>query len=690
MKSLFIIRTPFQLFNCIEAQGVFKDVGECYLLCIYKKDIDRSLMERMIESKSWKSVFFLQLTTFNRLCYPLIVKRFLTNIKGARYCFFGLTTPLISHCINTVEAEKNILLDDGNEIFLIAKKISNESIFYIGTLQRIYYMILGRKVDFSYAKDMSIFSFFDLKEYKLDNVVLYNDYHVFKQKVLALPIAKEVFFIGSNLIDTYMDKAFFEENMLKIVNYYKEYKVIYILHRYEDKVYLESLGDKLGFEVIQFSMILEMALLEYGKIPEKIATFRSTALETLGYLYAPIAMEVFELDTERLLKPTQKDEYVSLYSNYRKKNIPIVNLNEKSLKRVGLIITNLAGSGAEKVTLHMARMFKSKDIDVHIFLLENVITYNDINDLQIHFLSKKRNIYKALKNFGDILLASKLKRMVEKIELDGRKFDLFLSNLPAADRVALRARLPHCKYVIHTSYSMEVNEFMQRGKINRALKKEKLYHALYEGKDVIAVSEGIKNDLDKMGIGYRSCEVIYNPFDIEAIRELGGEETVHEIEGEYLLSASAFRPVKRHDILLEAYSKLIDPPPLKLLCNPDPRLEKMINELGIHDQVEILGFTKNPYPVIKNAKLLILSSEREGLPTVLVEALILGTAVVSTDCISGPSEILTGDLSAYLSKVNDPDDLSSKISLAIDHYPEIKKSHIEKFSMDTIYEKYDT
>ena len=326
MKSLFIVRTPFQLFNCIEAQGVFKDIGECYLLCIYKKDMDRSLMERMIELSSWKSVFFLQLTTFNRLCYPLIVKRFLTNIKGAKYCFFGLTTPLISHCINTVEAEKNILLDDGNEIFLIAKKIANKKMFHIDIIQGIYNVILGRKVDFSYARDLSIFSFFDLKEYKLDNVVLHNDYHVFKQKILTLPTVKEIFFIGSNLIDTYMDKQFFEENMQKVVNYYKHYKVVYVLHRYEDKGYIESIGNKLGFEVIQFSMILEMALLEYGKRPEKVATFRSTALETLGYLYPPMEMEVFEIDIEKLLKQTQKDEYINLYNNYRKKNIPIVNL----------------------------------------------------------------------------------------------------------------------------------------------------------------------------------------------------------------------------------------------------------------------------------------------------------------------------------------------------------------------------
>jgi len=329
MKSLFIARTPFQLFNCIEAKDVFTDTGECYLLCIYKKDIDRTLMEKMIALSSWKSVFFLQLTFLNRLCYPLIVKHFLMMAKEAKYCFFGLTTPMISHCINTVHAEKNILLDDGNEIFLIAKKISNESIFHIGMTQRIYNIILGRKVDFSYARDLIIFSFFDLQKYQLDNVVLSNDYHVFKQKISTLPRVKEIFFIGSNLIDTYMDKQFFEENMQKVVNYYKHYKVVYVLHRYEDKVYMESIGNKLGFDVIQFSMILEMALLEYGKIPDKIATFRSTALETLGYLYAPMAMEVFEIDIERLLKPIQKDEYIDLYSNYRKKKIPIVQLKGK-------------------------------------------------------------------------------------------------------------------------------------------------------------------------------------------------------------------------------------------------------------------------------------------------------------------------------------------------------------------------
>ena len=357
------------------------------------------------------------------------------------------------------------------------------------------------------------------------------------------------------------------------------------------------------------------------------------------------------------------------------------------MKRVGLIITNLAGSGAEKIVLQVARMFHSKGIDVHIFLLENVITYDNIKDLQIHMLSRKRDIYKVLKVFGDKLLASKLKKIVEKIESDGIKFDLFLSNSPSADRVMHVAQFPNTRYVIHSSYAFEIDEFREMGKVGRAEKKLKLYRKIYKGGDLITVSEGAEMNFKRLDIDYRSCQTIYNPFNFEELRQLAREE-LDLLEQPYLLSASAFRFVKRHDILLAAYAKLKDPPPLKLLCPSNHDLLKLIKKFGLEERVEILGFKTNPYPYIKNAKILLLSSEREGLPTVLIEALILGTPIVSTDCISGPSEILTEELSQYLAKVNDSDDLSNKIQLALERYPIIKDEYIDKFNEEIIYEHY--
>lgn len=114
----------------------------------------------------------------------------------------------------------------------------------------------------------------------------------------------------------------------------------------------------------------------------------------------------------------------------------------------------------------------------------------------------------------------------------------------------------------------------------------------------------------------------------------------------------------------------------------------MIKDRSLEDKVVILGFKKNPYPYIKNAKCLVLSSEREGLPTILIESLILGTPVVSTNCISGPSEILTGELSKYLAKVNDSNDLALKMKQIIKNNIIIKDEYIAKFSENNIIEQY--
>lgn len=332
MKSLFIARTPFQLFNCIEAKSNFVDTGDSYLLCIYKKNIDKVMMKHLIDKAMWKDIYFLKLTAFNKLFYPLILKQFLSKPDNAKYCFFGLTTPIISHCINTVGANKNILVDDGNEIFLIAQKIANGSIFSIRKFQKWYNLLLGRKIYFEYIKKMIIFSFFNLKDYKLKNTIIYNDYRAFRQKILHLPRSKEIFFIGSNLIDTYIDRKSFESNMQAVINYYRNSRVTYVLHRYEDREYLENLGERFGFKIIQFSTILEAALLEYGCIPYKIATFRSTALETLGYLYKPIEIEIFKIDTKQLLKAEQQKEYSNLYKNYEQKKIVMIDLKVRDEK----------------------------------------------------------------------------------------------------------------------------------------------------------------------------------------------------------------------------------------------------------------------------------------------------------------------------------------------------------------------
>jgi glycosyltransferase involved in cell wall biosynthesis len=84
-----------------------------------------------------------------------------------------------------------------------------------------------------------------------------------------------------------------------------------------------------------------------------------------------------------------------------------------------------------------------------------------------------------------------------------------------------------------------------------------------------------------------------------------------------------------------------------------------------------------------------LSSDHEGLPTVLIEALILHTMVVSTNCESGPSEILIGDLGRYLSRVGDYKSLANKIELAIDNPIEISEKFYKMYDQRVVLKDYE-
>ena len=360
----------------------------------------------------------------------------------------------------------------------------------------------------------------------------------------------------------------------------------------------------------------------------------------------------------------------------------------KDIKRVGFVIVNLTGGGAERVVLNLAKMFQKRGVDVHLFLLENVISYQ-VDLTIVHCLNERHKKNKFFKEHGVRTLGKKLKNMIQEIENDGLKFDVLFSNLPAADAVVSTLDLNRkVFYLIHTAYTFEIEEMKARREYLRVYRRSIFYRKLYKGKNLIAVSKGVADDLDQFRIAYASNYIVYNPFDMEYIREMGNEQPLDLPDEAYMVVVSAHRKEKRLDIALQAYASLIDPPKLKLLCKKDEKLLKMIRELGLEKRVDVLGFKKNPYPYIKHAQLLILSSEREGLPTVLVESLILNTPVVSTDCISGPREIMTGELQEYLAKVNDSKSLAEKVSLALCRYPDINEKMLEKFKEENVYNEY--
>jgi glycosyltransferase involved in cell wall biosynthesis len=150
-----------------------------------------------------------------------------------------------------------------------------------------------------------------------------------------------------------------------------------------------------------------------------------------------------------------------------------------------------------------------------------------------------------------------------------------------------------------------------------------------------------------------------------------------------------FTPAKRHDRLISAYHKAKISTPL-LLVGAESNLmfqaKEQVKKLGLEDRVIFTGFVTNPYPLILNAKGLILSSDFEGMPMILIEASCLDTPIVSTACNSGPSEIV-GEMKHCLSLLT-VEDLSSKIS-KLDANPEqFKIPFNQKFSLENMVNQY--
>ncbi|MHC3381178.1 glycosyltransferase [Haloarcula sp. H-GB5] len=211
--------------------------------------------------------------------------------------------------------------------------------------------------------------------------------------------------------------------------------------------------------------------------------------------------------------------------------------------------------------------------------------------------------------------------------------------------------------------------------------KEKLVQWLqrrlaHQSDQFVAVSEGVAESIvEHVGIDRKKVSVLHNPVPVNEVRDRAEESVEHPwIEASNLdvvLGVGRLERAKNFGSLLRAFERVhaAQPDTRAIIVGRGSKrteLETLATELGIDDAVSFPGFVDNPYGYMAGADVLAMSSIHEGLPTVLIEALACGCPVVSTDCPSGPAEILKCGEYGPLVDVDDDEGLAAAIQATLD------------------------
>lgn len=340
--------------------------------------------------------------------------------------------------------------------------------------------------------------------------------------------------------------------------------------------------------------------------------------------------------------------------------------------RVVHIIDSLNGGGAEVVVLRLHNAINQlPGAESFVIALSQKADYVTSSDDHLQRLNFKSN-----KNLDGWLHGHKVCRelalALTQIEQQAGRIDAIYSHLDVSHKVVskLDTQIPR-HYVVHASCIAELDAAKKRSFFNywRLKTRKQVMH----GQSLITVSEGVQSELRGQipWLVAGRATTIYNPFDLAKIVAQSNISEPAIPSEPYILHIGRVSSQKRHDRLFAAYKASGTKVKLVLLTKASSKLTKLINKFGLQQQVIVQGFVQNPFVWLKHAQLLVLTSDYEGLSNVLIESLLLGTPVLSTDCPHGPAEVLADFRADWLVPMADVENLAAKIKIMAEKKAEV-------------------
>ncbi|WP_369715923.1 glycosyltransferase [Leptotrichia sp. HSP-536] len=329
---------------------------------------------------------------------------------------------------------------------------------------------------------------------------------------------------------------------------------------------------------------------------------------------------------------------------------------------------HLSMGGEERVLLSVLRNLVELNYDVDLLITwnhkENNLFENEIpKKVNYEFLFDSYNgKNKLIKEIYRIRAKTTYLKKIEK-KIKNEKYDIIIdysSNLLKYDNFDIK--IPVFAWI---HFSLTFGEKLTLEKIKKYKKQYKKYSKIF------AITRVMKEEfINKVGVDEKKVELVYNPIDLRLIeKKAENVEKKYEnyLKQDYFLQVSRLTQQKQPEHLVDIYYKLKQAgikEKLYFIGDGEKKeiIKQKIKEYNLENDIILLGQIENPYPFFKNAKLFVHTAKYEGLPTVLLESLALGTPVVSYDCPTGPRDIL-GKNSEYgeLISLNDKDMFVEKV-----------------------------
>lgn len=365
--------------------------------------------------------------------------------------------------------------------------------------------------------------------------------------------------------------------------------------------------------------------------------------------------------------------------------------------KILFIVNVLSGGGGERVVQTLANyLSKHERYQITIVTLE---TLGDAYALDAGIKQRTLKTRMICHGIGKILCIPIQGYELACILREERP-DASISFLVRSNLVHILSRRFGNKYPIFLSEHSPSRRQYKSGKLKDRVMR-RLIRWLYPQADgVFAVSSGVKDNLLSFGVSACKIKVIYNPQPLQELHKMALELPSIQIRQDVyrLITIGRLIDLKDHETLIKAFAKVRTNVAacLYIIGNGPNRkkLENLAQTLGVGDAITFLGWQPNPFALLKQADLFVLSSRFEGFGNVLVEAMACGLPVVSTDCPSGPREILKDGELGILVPVGDVDALAHAITTLLSEpdsraeYARRGKERAKEFDVSIIAKEY--